>query len=321
LDISLFDNRLIGQLDVYNRQSKDLLFQKPLSPSTGYSGINANIGSLSNRGVDGQIIANLYRNKDLNWNITLNFGHYINKITKLPQEEILTGSIGQYGNTKKMVEGGSVYDFYIKEWAGINPENGKATWYKDVVDSNGNITGRTITEDQTEATPYFQGSSLPDLYGGFNNNISFKGVALSFLLAYSIGGKIFDGDEPMIMHLGYAPGRNWSKEALTRWTPDNTDTNFPRLSYVSDSWNTIPSTRFLYDATYARLKNIVLSYSIPEKLVASWKLTDVRLSLTGENLLTFYGHKGLDPEQTVSGTTFYRYPAQKSYTLGVNVSF
>ena len=90
LDISLFDNRLIGQLDVYNRQSKDLLFQKPLSPSTGYSGINANIGSLSNRGVDGQIIANLYRNKDLNWNITLNFGHYINKITKLPQEEILT---------------------------------------------------------------------------------------------------------------------------------------------------------------------------------------------------------------------------------------
>jgi hypothetical protein len=77
----------------------------------------------------------------------------------------------------------------------------------------------------------------------------------------------------------------------------------------------------LYDATYARLKNIVLSYSIPEKLVASWQLTDVRLSLTGENLLTFYGHKGLDPEQTVSGTTFYRYPAQKSYTLGVNVSF
>lgn len=321
VDISLFDNRLIAQLDLYNRQSKDLLFQRPLSPSTGYSGINANIGSLSNRGIDGQITATPVRNKYFNWDITLNFGHYTNRITKLPQEEILTGSIGQYGNTKKMVEGGSVYDFYIKEWAGVNPENGKATWYKDVVDESGNITGRTTTENQTEATPYFQGSSLPDLYGGLNNNLSFKGLELSFLLAYSIGGKIFDGDQPMIMHLGYAPGRNWSKEAITRWTPENRDTDFPRLSYVSDAWNTIPSTRFLYSATYARLKNLSLSYALPQKLVAGWNLTDIRLSLTGENILTFYEHKGLDPEQTVSGSTFYRYPAQKSYTLGVNVSF
>lgn len=320
VDISLFDNRLIAQLDLYNRQSKDLLFERPLSPSTGYSGINANIGSLSNRGIDGQITATPVRNRKFNWDITLNLGHYTNKITKLPQEEILTGSIGQYGNTKKMVEGGSVYDFYIKEWAGVNPENGKASWYKDVVDESGNITGRTTTENQTEATPYFQGSSLPDLYGGLNNHVSYKGFELSLLLTYSIGGKIFDGDQPMIMHLGYAPGRNWSKEALTRWTPENRNTDFPRLSYVSDSWNTIPSTRFLYSATYARLKNLSLSYSLPDKLVAGWSLTDVRLSLTGENIFTFYGHKGLDPEQTVSGSTFYRYPAQKSYTLGINVS-
>ncbi|WP_313381597.1 TonB-dependent receptor [Proteiniphilum saccharofermentans] len=321
IDISLFENRLIAQIDVYNRQSKDLLFEKPLSPSTGYSGINANIGSLSNRGIDGQITGTPIRNKDFNWDITLNFGHYTNKITKLPQEEILTGSIGQFGNTKKMVEGGSVYDFYIKEWAGVNPENGKATWYKDIVDENGNVTGRTTTEDQTEATQYFQGSSLPDFYGGLNNRISYKGFELSFLLSYSIGGKIFDGDQPFIMHLGYAPGRNWSKEALTRWTPENRDTDFPRLSYVSDPWNTIPSTRFLYSATYARLKNVVFSYSFPQQLLSNWNLSDLRLYLTGDNILTFFGHKGLDPEQTVSGSTFYRYPAQKSYSLGINVSF
>lgn len=321
VDISLFENRLIAQIDLYNRQSKDLLFERPLSPSTGYGGINANIGSLSNRGIDGQITGTPIRQKDLNWDVTLNFGHYINKITKLPQEEILTGSIGQYGNTKKMVEGGSVYDFYIKEWAGVNPENGKATWYKDVVDAEGNVTGRTTTENQTEATPYFQGSSLPDFYGGINNRISYKGFDLSFLFTFSIGGKIFDGDQPMIMHLGYAPGRNWSKEALTRWTPENRNTDFPRLSYVSDSWNTIPSTRFLYNATYARLKNIVFSYSVPRTLLSNWSLEDLRLSFSGDNILTFFGHKGLDPEQTVSGSTYYRYPAQKSYSIGLNVSF
>src|SRR5690606_28643705 len=187
VDISLFNNRLIAQLDLFDRRSKDLLFTKPLSPSTGYSGIDANIGSLRNRGIDGQLTGVPIRNGDFRWDVTLNFGHYINKITKLPQKEILTGSIGQYGNTKKMVEGGSVYDFYIKEWAGVNPENGKATWYKDVVDENGNVTGRTTTENQTEATPYFQGSSLPDLYGGLGNSFSFKGFDLSFLLSYSIG--------------------------------------------------------------------------------------------------------------------------------------
>jgi TonB-linked SusC/RagA family outer membrane protein len=321
LDIALFDNRLVAQIDVYNRQSKDLLFNKPLAPSTGHNGIDANIGSLSNRGIDGQIQAAPIQNRDFKWNITLNFGHYVNKITKLPQKEILTGSIGQYGNTKKMVEGGSVYDFYIKEWAGVNPDNGKATWYKDVVDANGNVTGRTTTENQTEATPYFQGSSLPDLYGGLTNTFTYKGFEISFLLSYSLGGKIFDGDQPMIMHLGYAPGRNWSKEALTRWTPENRNTDFPRLSYVSDTWNTIPSTRFLYDASYARLKTLNLSYSLPQKLLNRVKLKSVKLHVNGDNLLTFFGHKGLDPEQTVSGATYYRYPAQKALSFGLDISF
>jgi TonB-linked SusC/RagA family outer membrane protein len=324
VDIALFNNRLIAQIDIYNRQSKDLLFNKPLSPSTGYSGIDANIGSLSNRGIDGQIQVAIIRNKNFGWSTNLNFGHYINKITKLPQKEILTGSIGQYGNTKKMVEGGSVYDFYIKEWAGVNPENGKATWYTDEVEVNEKATyapGRRITEDQTKATPYFQGSSLPDLYGGWGNTFSYKGFELSFLFSYSIGGKIFDGDQPMIMHLGSAPGRAWSKEALNRWTPENRNTDFPRLTYVSDTWNTIPSTRFLFDATYARLKQLDFSYSLPKKLLNALSLKNVRLRISGENLLTFFAHKGLDPEQTVSGSTYYRYPAQKTFSFGIDVSF
>ncbi|MDR0614340.1 MAG: TonB-dependent receptor [Dysgonamonadaceae bacterium] len=321
VDIALFNSRVVAQIDLYNRQSKDLLFNKPLSPSTGYSGIDANIGSLGNRGIDGQIQVAIIRSKDFGWNTNLNFGHYTNKITKLPQEEILTGSIGQYGNTKKMVEGGSVYDFYMKEWAGVNPENGKATWYKDELDADGNVTGRTVTENQTEATPYFQGSSLPDLYGGWNNTFTYKGFELSFLFSYHIGGKIFDGDQPMIMHLGSAPGRAWSKEALNRWTPENRNTDFPRLTYITDPWNTIPSTRFLFDATYARLKQFDFSYSLPKKLLNVLSLRNVKLRASGENLLTFFAHKGLDPEQTVSGTTYYRYPAQKAFSFGIDVSF
>ncbi|MDR1225106.1 MAG: TonB-dependent receptor [Tannerella sp.] len=321
VDVALFANRLIAQIDIYNRQSKDLLFTRPLSPSTGYSGIDANIGSLSNRGIDGQITGVPVRTRDFQWDITLNFGHYKNKITKLPQDEILTGSIGQYGNTKKMVEGGSVYDFYIKEWAGVNPENGNAQWWKDVTDTQGQVTGREKTEDQTKATPYFQGSALPDLYGGLTNSFSWRGFDFLFLVAYNIGGKVFDGDFPMINHLGYAPGRNWTKDALTRWQEEGDRTDFPRLTYVANAWNTIPSTRFLYSATYARVKNINLAYSLPHRLIRPLGLQKVRLHVAGDNLLTLYGHKGFDPEQTVSGSTYYRYPAQKSVTFGIDVTF
>jgi hypothetical protein len=121
--------------------------------------------------------------------------------------------------------------------------------------------------------------------------------------------------------LGNAPGRAWSNEALSRWTPENPNTDYPRLSYVSDAWNTIPSTRFLYDATYARLKNIAISYTLPKSLVARLALSDVKIRLVGDNILTFYGHQGLDPEQTISGSTYYRYPAQKSCSAVLNVSF
>lgn len=315
VDVALFDSRLVAQLDLFDRRSKDLLFTRPLAPSSGYDGISDNIGSLSNRGIDGQITGVPVRNDNFRWDVTLNFGHYTNRITKLPQDEILVG------NTKKMVEGGSVYDFFIKEWAGVNPENGKAMWYKDVLDANGNAAGRTTTEDQAEATQYIQGSSLPDLYGGLSNSFSYKGFDLSFMLSFNIGGKILDSDMPWIMHSGYAPGRNWSKEALSRWTPDNRETDFPRLSYVSDPWNTTPSTRFLVSATHARLRNVNLSYTLPQRWVGKLAFKDVRIRLVGENLLTFYGHKGMDPEQTIDGATYYRYPAQKSYSLVINASF
>jgi len=315
LDISLLQNRLSAQIDLYDRQSKDLLFNRPLSPSTGYNGIDDNIGSLSNKGIDGQIRGIPVLNKDFRWDVTLNFGHYKNKITKLPQKEILSG------NMRRMVEGGSVYDFFLKEWAGVNPETGKATWFQDVKDAAGNVTGRTTTTDQTKATPYYQGSSLPDFYGGISNGFRYKNFDFSFLLSFSLGGKIYDGDQPMIMHVGSSPGRNWSKEALNRWTPDNPNTDFPRLSYVTDSWASTPSTRFLFDATNARLRNINFSYTLPRDLVSRIAFSDITVRLVGENILTFYGHKGLDPEQTVSGATYYRYPAQKSYALVIKASF
>ncbi|MFV0311756.1 MAG: SusC/RagA family TonB-linked outer membrane protein [Dysgonomonas sp.] len=324
VDFAAFDNRLVASVDIYERKSKDLLFSRPLAPSQGFGQIDANIGALRNRGIEGQIQVVPLRNKEFRWDVSLNFGHYKNKITELPQKEIIAGTVGQLGSTKKMVVGGSVYDFFIREWAGVNPENGDALWYKNeyTTDANGNkvISGRTTTNVYADADQYFQGSSLPDIYGGITNTFTYKQFELSFLLSYSIGGKVLDLDEVMIAHTGNNQGRTWTKEALIRWTPENRNTNYPRLTTRTTNWNSI-SSRFLYDATYARLKNLNLTYNLPASVLSHAKLKQVKLRANAENLLTFFGHKGMDPEQAVDGVTFYRYPAQKSFSLGIDITF
>ncbi|EDM38821.1 putative outer membrane protein [Pedobacter sp. BAL39] len=315
IDFALFDNRLSGTFEVYQRKSKDLLFSRPLSPSLGFTAIDDNIGSLKNNGFEGQINIVPVLTENFRWDFGINFGHFKNKITELPQKEIFSGTVGQLGSTKKLVVGGSVYDFFIREWAGVNATTGKPEWYKTSPDGS-----RTTTSVFADATQYFQGSALPDLYGGFNSNFKYKRIELSFLVSYSIGGKILDLDEVMISHNGESPGKTWSRDILNRWTPENTNTDVPRLNTQATNWNSV-STRFLYDATYARLKNLSLAYSLPEQWTSRIGLKSVKVSALAENLVTLFGHDGLDPEQAVDGVTFYRYPAQKTISLGLNVSF
>jgi TonB-linked SusC/RagA family outer membrane protein len=324
IDFGLFNNRLTGTFEVYQRRSKDLLFSRPLSPSLGFTEIDDNIGSLRNNGFEGQINIVPVITEDFRWTFGLNFGHFKNKITELPQKEIISGNVGQLGSTKKLVVGGSVYDFFIREWAGVDAANGKPLWYKNTYTTDGagvkTITGRTTTSVFAEADQYFQGSALPDVYGGVSSSLKYKNAELSILVSYSIGGKILDLDEVMISHNGDNPGRTWSKDLLNRWTPENPNTDVPRLNTQATNWNSI-STRFLYDATYARLKNLTLSYSLPGQWVSAIGFKNFRVSASGENLLTLFGHDGLDPEQAVDGVTFYRYPAQKTISLGLNASF
>ena len=315
VDFALLNNRLSGTFEVYQRSSKDLLFSRPLAPSVGYGEIDDNIGSLKNIGFEGQIQGVPINTGDFRWRIGANFAHFTNKITELPQAEIISGNVGQLGNTKKLIVGSSVYDFFIREWAGVDPENGTPLWYKD--DGSGD---RTTTSVFADADQYFQGSSLPDFYGGISNTFTYKNFELSALLSYSIGGKILDLDRVMLSHNGENFGRTWSSDILDRWTPENRDTDVPRLTTVTTNWNGI-SSRFLYDATYARLRNVNLAYTLPDNWSQRLGLQHIRVYGRGENLLTFFGPDGLDPEQAVDGVTFYRYPAQKTFTFGIDVSF
>ncbi|WP_160710956.1 SusC/RagA family TonB-linked outer membrane protein [Chitinophaga solisilvae] len=308
VDFSMFDNRFGGTVEFFIRKSKDLLFSRPKPPSIGYPTIDENIGALKNTGVELTLNAVPVRTKDFSWQVSLNMTHYKNKITELPQAEIISG-------TKKLMVGRSIYDFYIREWAGVDPKTGTALWH--YTNKDGSISD---TSNYSAATQYYSGSSLPDVYGGLTNTFNYKGFSLSFLIVYSLGGKVLDNDYTFLMGTGSAGGRAWSKEMLNAWTPSNRNTDVPQLTTVTNNF-TANSTRFLYDASYARLKSVNLSYNLPKSLMEKAHLNNITVYVQGENLFTLYNHKGMDPEQTVGGTTYYRYPAVKSVSAGINLSF
>ena len=238
--------------------------------------------------------------------------YYKNKITKLPKGSIVSG-------TKLLQVGGSVYDFFIPTWAGVDPNNGAPLWKTQTTDASGNTIEGT-TSEYSKATKMLQGSSLPKWIGGISTSITYKNFDFSALLSYSIGGKILDSDYTMLLSNGNSAGRAWGEEILNRWTPENRNTDVPALSTTTNNW-TSTSTRFLYSGTYARLKNVSIGYTLPKDTFANLGLQRFRIYLQGENLLTFYGHKGMDPEQTVDGTTYYRYPAMRTVTFGLQATF
>lgn len=312
LDVAAFQNRVALSFEYFIRRSKDLLFTMPMALSTGYSGYDANIGALKNVGFDVELRTIPVHTSDFRWDLDLNLSHYKNKISTLPNNNtpIVSGN-------KILQVGGSIYDFYLPEWAGVNPENGLPQWY--LADDAGNKSDQK-TSEYSKGDLFVVGSALPDLVGGINNSFTYKNVDVSALLSFSLGGKVLDNDYIQLMHNGNNPGRAWSKEILERWTPENPQTDVPILTTDNHNW-TSQSTRFLYDASYARLKNVSIGYTLPSSLASQIRVNRLRVFAIAENVLTFYKHQGMDPEQTVNGATYFRYPAMKTISGGVQLVF
>lgn len=315
IDFSLFNNRFSGSFDFFRRRSKDLLYSRPLATSLGYTSVDENIGALKNTGFEVDLKGTLIHTPEFMWRLGFNLTHYKNTVTDLPRKDMpITG-------VTRLKVGRSVYDFYLREWAGVDPDNGDPLWYKDVKDAQGNVTGRTTTNDYAQADYYYvDKSSLPKVYGGFNTAFSYKGFELSALFAYSIGGYIVDRDITMLWSNGSNAGRAWSTEMLNRWTPENRYTDVPALKTVSNNWNS-NSTRNLFNNSYLRMKNITLAYNFSQPLIRKISLSSLQLFVQADNLLTVSKNQGLDPEQGITGLTYYRYPAMRSISGGINVAF
>ncbi|MGG5208948.1 SusC/RagA family TonB-linked outer membrane protein [Chryseobacterium sp. MIQD13] len=311
LEFAILNNRVKGNIEYFKRKSQDLLFNMPVAPSLGISDFPFNVGTIQNTGFEFSLFTTPIKNDNFQWNVDVNLSTLNNKITKLPKGSVITG-------TKRLEVGGSIYDFFIPEWIGVDSSNGKPLWRYIYQDANGNTVDGT-TSEYAKATKTIQGSALPKVTGGITTSIAYKNFDFSGLLTFSIGGKILDTDYTSLMSNGSAGGRAWSAEMLNRWTPENPNTDVPALSTTTNNW-TSTSSRFLYSGTYARLKNVSLGYTLPSDYFEKLGLKKFRIYVQAENLLTFYKHKGMDPEQALDGTTYYRYPAMRTITFGLQAT-
>ena len=325
VEFELFDARLNGSVEYFFRKTTDMLFSFPLPSSFGYTYYYDNVGDMRNQGVEVELTGTPIKTNDLTWDIRVNLTHYKNKITYLPEENktsVLGGHRGYSSDEYFYGEGLPLYTFRMKQYAGV-AEDGQPMYYQDVTDSEGNVTGRVATTDYERATYYDCGTALPDIYGGFGTSLTYKGFDLSVDFNYQIGGQVYDSDYATLMNAptGTGTGRGFHADLLNAWTPNNTNTNIPRLQF-DDQYTASSSDRFLTSASYLSLQNVNFGYTLPSSLSRKAGIEKIRLYFSGENLFVWSKRQGLDPRQSITGSvTSSYYAPMRTLSGGVTLTF
>ena len=328
VDFEVLSGLLRASMEYFSRKTVDLLYSKdvPLSSGnpTGYYPVN--VGSIVNNGFEFSFDGIIMNRNELLWTWNLNMSHYRNRIVSLDPSVSEKGIIG--GNYIYKV-GGSLYEAYMRKFAGVNQENGKAQWYRKVLDKNGEWTGESvITETFSDASQYELGSVLPKLYGGFGTSLKAYGFDLSAQFSFQLGGKYYDGTYQALMHTSSSVGTAWHKDALKAWTQENPSSEFPRLDGDTSVGQTAASN-YLISSDYLSVNNITLGYTLPERLTSMMQIESLRVYVAGDNLAVISARKGVDPRYSLglgsytsgSGLNSGSYSAMRTVTAGVTLTF
>lgn len=312
-------NRISGTFDYFNRKTYDMLYYVPAAFSRGGVLIPTNVGDMKNWGWEAEINADIVKKKDFLVRLGLNATRFRNKITRLPEEFREKGLTS--GNFKRM-EGKSYYDYFMYRYAGVDPANGEALYYKDEVDANGDTTGKIITVNKAaDATKYYLGKSpLHDIAGGVNLYMEFKGFDFSVLTSYALGGYVYDAPYASLMYAGGGDVTTWHKDIFNAWTPANTNTDIPKVQENYQEANST-SDRFLIDASYFSIRNISLGYTLPKSMTDRFKMGTTRFYVVADNVWLSSKRKGLDPRQDFNGSVYNAYSPIRTISVGLNTSF
>ena len=323
LDFGLLKNRISGTVELYKRATDGLLFGVPQPVNAGIPGnkIDRNLGSMSNKGIEIQLNLVPIRTEDFKWDLFVNATKNVNEITKLPegQEEIISSN-------KKLMVGSSIYDYWLRQWYGVDPANGDGLYlvsdeYRGSGDADvRTVNGAEVTTNFNKAKYDYSGSSIPDWFGSFGTSFRYKAFELSTLFTYQIGGKIYDTNYAQLMS-GYPQGIALNTDILDRWQKPGDVTNVPRVdSNIFTQYNA-DSSRWLTDASYVNFRSATLGYNFNRDLVSPYGFTALKIYVNGENIWAKTSRKGLEPAESFNGSNTSRYSPARIVSLGINMTF
>ncbi|AKQ44481.1 hypothetical protein TH63_00675 [Rufibacter radiotolerans] len=319
LDMEFFKSRVALSLDYYNEYTDDLLLDQPVSRTTGFASVTRNIGAISNKGLEASLNVDILRTADFTWSFNGNITYNRNRVEELNegQEEIVDANTGI-----NVYRPGHAYStFKLVRWAGVDPATGEAQFYN----KNGEITKTYLASD---AVVLDGKSSNPDYYGGFGTSLKYKGVDLSAQVNYTVGGYTYNGIMATLVSWGPSRAQNLSTDAFNYWRQPGDNTFLPK---ASASNTTRTTDQYLQDASFLRLRNVTLGYTVPASLINKIKVKSLRVYVQGQNLLTYIPNYFGDPEvgtgSAESGLfipgqySLYSYPTTRQFTFGLDLSF
>jgi len=320
LDYEFLQGRITGAVDVYNKTIDELLFARPLPFDSGFSSITENIGSIRNRGIEFEISSVNINTRDFQWNTRFNISFTENEILELPNGE----DVNPTSTTEALKIGKPIGLIQVPRWAGVNPADGRPMWYN----AEGHITYNP--EQAVDGIEYKDGRE--NITGGFGNTLSYKGFTLDAFFQYSFGQWAFASTD---YYFTRTPDfySTMSAEVRDRWRQPGDQTYYPRAITVGGDfpetadYRTQMGTQAIYNASYIRLKNVMLSYNLPASVTQRIGLADVRLFASAINLLTWTAWPWYDPEVAFDTRDIYTnvttasYPTERQINAGIEIRF
>lgn len=316
MDFGLFKNRLSGTIELFERGSSDLLFDVPQGLSSIVTTRTENIGTMTNRGIEVQLNSDIVRSRNVHWDVQVNATSLKNTIKKLPNGNPITSG------TKRLEQGKDIYAFYLRDWYGVDPNDGAGLYYATPgITANYRVTktGDTVVTNPTNARFVYSGSAIPDVFGSVGTNFEVKGFGMNVLVNYQFGGKFYDGVYQGMLTPSY--GSTLHNDVMRSWQKPGDVTDMPRLDMSSSSNFNSQSNRFLIDASYISFRNVSFYYNFSRSVLNSLKMNQLKVFVSGENLAVISKRTGLNPAESFNGTNSRIYTPNRILSAGVNVTF
>jgi TonB-linked SusC/RagA family outer membrane protein len=322
LDFGLFNNRISGEIDYYVKNTTGLLLNVNVPASSGFSSMVRNIGKLENKGFEFVLNTQNFIGA-FKWNTSFNVALNKGKVTDI-QGQVIEGGVG---SMNRVQEGNAIGVFYTAEWAGVDPANGNALWYKNTKLADGTLD-RSTTSVFSEAQRVVTGNPNPDVILGLTNNFSYKGFDATVFFNGVLGNEnnIYGMGRYSSANMRYEDNQTYDQ--MQRWQKPGDITNVPQARFYYNNGAQI-SSRYIVDGAYIRLRTVSLGYTFDSKKLNKYKLEKVRVYVSGQNLMTFTKYPYWDPEvnaddfdsNIAKGNDFYTPPQPKTILFGVNINF